>query len=235
MDSSSRSFLARYRRRVPGRAPAPYRSCVSENDVLGARPRSTRARRDFFARDPDLVAEELVGARLTVRDGSALTRVLIVETEAYGGADDPASHAFRGPTPRCAVMFGPAGRLYVYRIYGLHWCMNVVTGSEGEASAVLLRGAEVVATSPHARHDLPGPHATYLRGPGVLTRALGVTGEDDGASCTDLASRFSFHLAPTSPGPIDRTPRVGLTHGRERASRYALRGHPAVGRHPRYH
>jgi DNA-3-methyladenine glycosylase len=102
-----------------------------------------RCEREFFDRAVDDVAFDLVGAVVVVRGVEGSRRALIVETEAYGGADDPASHAFRGPTPRTAVMFGPAGHLYVYRSYGLHWCMNVVTGPGGVASAVLIRAAEL--------------------------------------------------------------------------------------------
>ena len=101
-----------------------------------------RLTREFFDRSPDEVAYDLVGSVLLLRDRDQELRALVVETEAYGGLDDPASHAYRGPTRRCEVMFGPPGMLYVYRIYGLHWCMNVVTEDTGTASAVLLRAAE---------------------------------------------------------------------------------------------
>jgi len=104
--------------------------------------------RRFFERAPDAVAYDLVGSWLVLHDDDVERRALIVETEAYGGSDDPASHAFRGPTKRSAIMFGPAGFLYVYLIYGVHWCMNVVTGPEGTATAVLLRGAELLVPKP---------------------------------------------------------------------------------------
>ena len=129
--------------------------------------------RSFFERDPDVVARDLVGADVVIRTAGHMVHARILETEAYGGGDDPASHAFRGPTPRCAVMFGPAGFLYVYRSYGVHWCMNVVTESTGTASAVLLRAAEI--------YSLPVDGAArdtkslLLSGPGNLTRGLGIT------------------------------------------------------------
>ena len=89
------------------------------------------------------VAQRLLGARVRTSLRGAVTEVMLTEVEAYAGADDPASHAYRGRTPRNAAMFGPPGLLYVYRSYGLHWCMNVVVGEEGLPHAVLLRGGEV--------------------------------------------------------------------------------------------
>lgn len=180
------------------------------------------------------MAYDLIGATLLVRNEAGVIAARIVETEAYGGSDDPASHAFRGPTPRNAAMFGPAGHLYVYRSYGVHWCMNVVTQPPGTATAVLLRAAEVV--SPPASEDSPHSIPRMLKGPGNLTRGLGVTGHDDGADCVGKEpGRFRF----TAPAPEDAravgcSVRVGLSRARERTSRYFLEGHPAVSRHPRY-
>jgi DNA-3-methyladenine glycosylase len=184
----------------------------------------------FFERDPDAVARDLVGSLIVVRADGRSVRALIVETEAYGGSDDPASHACRGPTPRCAVMFGPAGFLYVYRSYGLHWCMNVVTGSSGSASAVLLRAAQVLSAAQDAPSDA---RAALLSGPGNLTRGLGVSGSDNGLDCCrESRGRVTFRasLDETVRGAIGRSPRVGLSRGQERLSRYFLEGHPAVSR-----
>ena len=155
----------------------------------------------------------------------------ILETEAYGGGDDPASHAFRGPTPRCAVMFGPAGFLYVYRSYGVHWCMNVVTESTGTASAVLLRAAEI--------YSLPVDGAArdtkslLLSGPGNLTRGLGITGTDNGqACCEESTGRVSFQESRVDVGAVrvGCSKRIGLSRGQERLSRYFLEGYPALAR-----
>ena len=104
----------------------------------------TAMARSFLARPAEEVAPELLGCLLSCESGEGRTVLRITEVEAYAGARDPASHAFRGMTPRNAVMFGPAGYLYVYFTYGMHFCVNVVCGEEGESAAVLLRAGEVV-------------------------------------------------------------------------------------------
>lgn len=182
--------------------------------------------REFFERDPDDVARALIGSLLVVRDAASTHVAMIVETEAYGGRHDPASHAFRGPTKRNAVMFGPAGFLYVYLIYGVHWCMNVVTESSDEPSAVLLRGAQLLDPA----GDLGG---TPLRGPGNLTRGLAITGDDSGLDCCgEPEGRVSFHrsLDIRTSAPVETSVRVGLTVEKDRPSRYFMSGHPAVSK-----
>ena len=150
-----------------------------------------------------------------------MVSALIVETEAYGGSDDPASHAFRGPTPRCEVMFGPAGFLYVYRSYGIHWCMNVVAQDEGSASAVLLRGAQIRTCADG--DDTSLDPETLARGPGNLTRALGITGADNGADCCNGDARISFWRSPHPPEiHVNRSTRVGVSRAQDRESRYFL-------------
>ena len=99
---------------------------------------------EFFARPVLEVAPDLLGATVRHASPAGPVAVRLTEVEAYAGEQDPGSHAFRGRTPRTAVMFGPPGRVYVYFTYGMHWCMNLVCGPEGEASAVLLRAGEVV-------------------------------------------------------------------------------------------
>jgi DNA-3-methyladenine glycosylase len=181
----------------------------------------------FFERAPDDVARSLIGSLLVVRDGVREYVAMIVETEAYGGRNDPASHAFRGPTKRSSIMFGPAGYLYVYLIYGVHWCMNVVTEASDEPSAVLLRGAQLLNV------DDGHAHAGPLRGPGNLTKGLGITGNDNGLDCcADSAGRISFHRSLDEPSPmkVDTSARIGLSVERDRPSRYFLRGHPAVSK-----
>ena len=188
-------------------------------------------RRRFFERSSDEVAHDLIGSWLVVHDGERVTRALVVETEAYGGMDDPASHAFRGPTRRSEIMFGPAGYLYVYLIYGVHWCMNVVTGARGDASAVLLRGAELAVPGP----DGHGSEMRALRGPGNLTRGLGITGADNGMDCCGGDARsLTFHRPRPAVRPLQvgRSKRIGITKEVERPSRYFLEGSPGVSRLP---
>jgi DNA-3-methyladenine glycosylase len=184
--------------------------------------------REFFERGPDDVARALVGSLLVVRDGAREHVAMIVETEAYGGRNDPASHAFRGLTKRNAIMFGPAGYLYVYLIYGVHWCMNVVTESSDEPSAVLLRGAQLLDVD-----ESGDPRGTPLRGPGNLTRGLGITGSDTGLDCCAAkAGRVSFHRSRDDQSSliVERSVRIGLSVEKDRPSRYYLRGHSAVSK-----
>ena len=182
--------------------------------------------RSFFERPSDVVAEDLIGALIVVRDGKHEVRAMVVETEAYGGLNDPASHAFRGSTPRSAIMFGPAGFLYVYLSYGVHWCANVVTEGEGTPNAVLLRAAQMVSVD--GVFDSEDP--STLRGPGKLTRGLGITGDDNTSDCCDEGhSRVSFRARSDDVHlPIGRSPRVGISRAREQLSRYFLQGCPAV-------
>ncbi|MFN7149414.1 MAG: DNA-3-methyladenine glycosylase [Microthrixaceae bacterium] len=157
----------------------------------------------------------------------------VVEVEAYGGAEDPASHAWRGPTPRNAAMFGLAGRLYVYRSYGLHWCANVVVGDEGHGAAVLLRGVEPVAGIEQMRRARGERHRLHdlTNGPGKLCAALGITGDDDGTDLSAPHSRVRLcrdaTSAPTSPVV---TARVGISRGTEHPWRFAVPGNPFVSR-----
>lgn len=165
------------------------------------------------------VARRLLGHRL-ITDFGGRAAVVIEEVEAYGGAGDPASHAYRGRTVRNASMFGPAGTLYVYRSYGVHWCANVVTGPEGEGEAVLIRGGRVVegmelVLARRGRRD----HLTD--GPGKLAQALGITGDHDGTSVLAGPVRLEAGHAP-DPALIVRTPRIGISREAERPWRFAV-------------
>jgi DNA-3-methyladenine glycosylase len=154
------------------------------------------------------VAPDLLGKLLVVeRDGVRISG-RIVETEAYM-SDDPASHSFRGLTPRNAVMFGPAGHLYVYRSYGIHWCANVVTGAEGDGQAVLLRAIDPVdgADEMFRRRG----RTPLADGPGKLCQAFGIDADDDGADlCAGGAVRIIDDGAPPPSDPIVGS-RVGIT------------------------
>jgi DNA-3-methyladenine glycosylase len=144
-------------------------------------------------------------------DGPVAVR--LTEVEAYHGVDDPGSHAYRGRTPRTEVMFGPAGHLYVYFSYGMHWCVNVVTGADGSASAVLLRAGEVVEGLELARQRRPAARADrdLARGPARLASALGIDKALDGAPVTVPPLRMSLARRPV-PALLLRTgPRVGVS------------------------
>lgn len=138
----------------------------------------------------------------------------LTEVEAYHGTADPGSHGYRGKTPRTEVMFGPPGRLYVYRSYGIHWCANVVCGTTGECAAVLLRAGEVVAGHDVVAGRRPGVAARDLaRGPGRLTKAVGIRGEDNGAAVVGRGAPFVLRTPdPQVADALVRTgPRVGVS------------------------
>ena len=178
---------------------------------------------ELFSRSVHEVARELVGCVLLV-DGVG---GVIVETEAYAPSD-AASHAYRGQTPRNAAMFGPPGRLYVYRSYGIHWCANVVCEREGTGAAVLLRALEptVGLDLMAARRGLADPRL-LCSGPGRLTQALGITGEHDGCAL----DQAPFSLLPRRDEPdVVTGPRVGISRATDLPWRYALAGSAFVSR-----
>ncbi|MPY93651.1 MAG: DNA-3-methyladenine glycosylase [Acidimicrobiia bacterium] len=185
--------------------------------------------RAFFARSSLEVAPELLNKVL--RAGERAGR--IVEVEAYLGADDPASHAFRGRSARNGVMFGPPGHLYVYFSYGVHWCANVVCGEEGTATAVLLRAlapvagvAEMFASRPAARRP-----RDLCSGPGKLTQALGIGRAHDGADLVSgdrgLTLEDDGMAPPVEPVVAER---VGISVAAERPWRWYVPGEPNVSR-----
>lgn len=169
-----------------------------------------------FAQDVVRVARDLIGARLFV-DGVGGR---IVETEAYD-RDDPASHSFRGPSPRNAAMFGPVGRAYVYRIYGAHWCLNLVAGT-APGAAVLVRALEPEAGLDvmRGRRGLNDPRR-LCAGPSRLCQALGVTRAQDGL---DLAAPPFALLAAAAACEVVAGPRIGLTKGADTPWRFGLGG-----------
>jgi DNA-3-methyladenine glycosylase len=185
--------------------------------------------RAFYARGSVAVARGLLGRLLVCATAPGVTAGRIVEVEAYGGEDDPASHARPGPTPRNASMYGPPGHAYVYFTYGMHHCLNLVTGCEGRAAAVLIRALEPVAglALMRARRG-PVPDARLAGGPGCVAQALGLDRRHDGL---DLAGPrlWVSDLAPVRAGlAIARGPRVGIRVGLDRAWRFWLEDHPCV-------
>jgi len=174
-----------------------------------------RIERRFFDRSVHEVAPELVGATLLV-DGVG---GMIVEVEAYDG-QDPAAHGFRGPTQRNASMFCPAGRAYVYRSYGIHWCLNFVCEAEGSAAAVLIRALEPCEGLERMRERRGVIEPRLLcAGPGRLCQALGVTREHDGLplDVPPFQLQASARLAEVVSGP-----RIGISAATEVPWRYAL-------------
>jgi DNA-3-methyladenine glycosylase len=182
-----------------------------------------RLTREFFARSVHEVAPELIGVTLLV-DGVGGT---IVEVEAYD-QDDPASHGFRGRTPRTAAMFGPPGHSYVYRSYGIHWCLNLVCAQAGRAEAALVRALEPThgLDAMRERRGLEAPRA-LCSGPGKLCQALAITGLLDGQALDE--SPFELVARDAEP-PLAVGRRVGITRAVEQPWRYGLAGSPFVSR-----
>ncbi|MFA6039602.1 MAG: DNA-3-methyladenine glycosylase [Candidatus Peribacteraceae bacterium] len=178
--------------------------------------------RSFYDRDTVIVAQELLGKLLVRRDGEVVRVGKIVETEAYLGPHDLAAHSARGRTKRTEVMFGPPGHAYVYLIYGMHHCLNVVTEGEGHASAVLIRALEPV-------QNLLGRSS----GPGLLCAAMGIDRTWNGH---DLLSDDFFIMKPDDPDErivIIKRPRVGVGYaGRwaKRLLRFSIKGNPYVSK-----
>lgn len=182
-----------------------------------------RLTRAFFARSVHEVAPELIGATLLV-DGVGGT---IVEVEAYD-QDDPASHSFRGRTERTASMFGPPGHAYVYRSYGVHWCLNLVCEEDGRAEAALVRALEPAhgLDAMRERRGMNGVRA-LCSGPGKLCQALAITGAHDGLPLDEAPFEF---LGRESEPDLVVGRRIGITRGLEQPWRYGLAGSPFLSR-----
>jgi DNA-3-methyladenine glycosylase len=185
--------------------------------------------RSFYARDPRVVAPELLN-KVLVRDGRAGR---IVEAEAYCGGEDPGAHSYRGPSPRTRSMFGPPGHLYVYFTYGMHWCANAVCGDDGEGVAVLLRALtplsgqeEMTALRPRARRPVD-----LCNGPAKLCQAFGLDRAFDGADLvtTDRGVTIVDDGTPPPARPGNSV-RIGLTAGAEHPWRWYVTGDPHVSR-----
>ncbi len=186
---------------------------------MGPQSVSRRIDREFLTRSATIVAPELLGAELRVGPCS----LLVCEVEGYTEGDE-ASHSFRGPTPRNTVMFGPPGHAYVYLCYGVHWCLNIVTGPPGTGEAVLIRAGAIRGGEALMRERRPKARAIdLLNGPGKLTAALGINRSHNGI---DLLARGAIialgpglHVAPES---VERSARVGITKAVDRLWRYSV-------------
>jgi DNA-3-methyladenine glycosylase len=195
--------------------------------------------REFLSGDARQLAPLLLGAILTHQSRDGAVSVRLTEVEAYLGPEDslhpdPGSHTYRGPTPRNAPMFGPAGHLYVYFTYGMHHCTNIVCGPEGTASALLLRAGEIVdgVELAQLRRTTSRSPADLARGPARLAKALGLTTADSGRDA--LAPPFGLVL-PSLPAPsVSSGPRVGVSGagGTDQYSwRFWITGDPTVSQY----
>jgi DNA-3-methyladenine glycosylase len=190
--------------------------------------------RSFYARDSRVLAPELLNKVLVRRvAGEPALAARIVEVEAYCGAEDAGSHAFRGQTARNATMFGRAGHLYVYFTYGMHWCANVVAGESGTASAVLLRAAAPLEGLDvmRARRRAARRDRDLLSGPAKLCGAFGITGAFDGTDLTKGELRILDDGTPPPDVPLVTT-RIGLAAGKgdEHPWRYCVPADPSLSR-----
>lgn len=190
-------------------------------------------RRSFFARDVLTVAPDLLGRVVVSRTSDGPIAVRLTEVEAYAGPLDPASHAYRR-TARSEIMYGAPGHLYVYFVYGMHWCANVVTGADGTASAVLLRAGEVVRGLPAARVRRPGARrdVDLARGPAGLAAVLGVTGADTGLDLVAPDGPLELR-AGHPPERVEAGPRVGVSVAADEPWRFVAAGDPTVSAYRR--
>ena len=187
--------------------------------------------RAALAVDVPEAAARLLGCTVEADTPDGTVAVRLVEVEAYRGADDPASHSFRGRTPRNTVMFGPPGHLYVYFVYGMHFCANVSCLADGEAGAVLLRAGEVVSDRAvaFARRPTARRLPDLARGPARLAALLGLGREHNGVDVTDPASPVRISAGPPVDPALVRTgPRVGVAAAHETPWRFWLAGSAAV-------
>jgi len=237
-----------------GTADAAGRGDVGGRDD-GADPAVALLPRSFFDRPALEVAPELLGCVLEHQTPGGLVAAVLTEVEAYAGAADPASHAYRGQTPRNAVMFGPPGYSYVYFTYGMHFCVNLVCLPEGTAEAVLLRAGTIVEGVPLARLRRPAARADtdLARGPARLCQALAIDRALDGADVCSQQSELRIHgyapgpgalaagagspppTAPDSPSrPVRTGLRVGVRKGAELPWRFWIDGDPTVSAYRPY-
>ncbi|HEX5017917.1 MAG TPA: DNA-3-methyladenine glycosylase [Actinomycetes bacterium] len=199
---------------------------------------SVRISRRLLTGSPDEVAPSLLGAILSSTSDEGRVAIRITEVEAYGAVgEDAASHAHNGPTRRNAVMFERPGLLYVYFIYGMHWCANVVCGPQGVGSAILLRAGDVIAGIDVARRRRPTrtSDASLARGPANLAVALGITGSDNGVDLLSRASnvRLTSSSVPVAASDIASGQRIGIRREADRRWRWWLTSAPSVSRTPK--
>jgi DNA-3-methyladenine glycosylase len=187
--------------------------------------------RSFYDKGTVTVARKLLGKRLVRVRGRVELIGRIVEVEAYRGQDDPASHAYRGKTPRNMPMFGEPGHAYIYFAYGNHYCLNVTTQRPGVAGAVLIRAVEPLNGLSLMRRLRPGvPDLQLTNGPGKLTKAFAIDKSLNEIDLTKLGHLFIGQPRSKSTFVIGRSSRIGITLGNERLWRFYIRSDPYVSR-----
>jgi DNA-3-methyladenine glycosylase len=183
----------------------------------------------YLRQDPVSCARRLLGSLLVRTHDGRQTVVRIVETEAYHQSD-AASHSYKGRTPRTDVMFGPPGHLYVYFTYGMHYCMNVVTGPEGEGSAVLIRAVEPLEGIEYIRNNRPGlPDIQTTNGPAKTCKALRIDKLHNGHDLKDEPLQLIMQ-PPVSDDNIVQTTRIGITQAQEKPWRFYIADNPFVSK-----
>src|SRR5262249_20762233 len=200
----------------------------------GAELSGRRFKSEELAVDPLDLARLLLGAVIETTGPAGTVAARLVEVEAYRGVDDPASHSYRGRTARNGVMWGPAGHLYVYFVYGMHFCANVVCMTDGMAGAVLLRAGEVVSDLgvAHTRRPAARRDDELARGPARLASLLGLGREHYGLDLTDPGSPVRLYEGePVAPSVICAGPRVGVVAAKELPWRFWLNGSAAVSQY----
>jgi DNA-3-methyladenine glycosylase len=204
------------------------------DELSGAGAVSPLLPRSFFERSSLEVAPDLLGCVLEHRTAEGTVAIRLSEVEAYTGASDAASHAYRGPTRRNAVMFGPPGHAYVYFTYGMHFCVNLVCRPEGTAEAVLLRAGAVAEGEELARARRPAARADHdlARGPARLCQTLAIDRALDGADVCDPAAPLRILAAAPGAAParaaVRTGPRVGVSAAADVAWRFWIGGDPTV-------
>jgi DNA-3-methyladenine glycosylase len=211
-------------------------SRVEESTLLGSRPRTAYHRgkvlsRDFYNRETELVARDMLGTVLECETDDGVASGIIVETEAYLGEHDLACHAAAGRTARTEHLYGPPGIAYVYFIYGMYWCFNAVTREAGEPSAVLVRALEPLHGIPlmHKRRPRIKSETDLTNGPGKLSTALGIVGAMTGKPLQrkPLVIREG---EPIDDALVEITARIGITKSADWPLRYTIRGNRFVSR-----
>jgi DNA-3-methyladenine glycosylase len=219
---------AKLQKQQPGRVARPSKSALEANYVVKA---------EFYARDPQQVAPQLLGKILVRRDGRTLRAGRIVELEAYLGLADAAAHAAAGKTKRNEVLFGPPGHAYVYFIYGFHYCLNVSCEPEGKAGSILIRALEPLTgiDEMYAARDLDREHGRIAElrkltsGPGRLAEAFSITRERDNGKDL-ISSRSDLKIVDDGyvPEKIAITTRIGIQKAPDELLRYLIAGNPFV-------